>query len=98
MMSILKNVKNRKRVASRLIIPSALIALSIGGMSSIARAEEQGSGLSAPIEGTWILTNYTPGEPRHQFLGLAVVHCWRRYPGHRDDRPNAAAANLAPVW
>ena len=56
MMSILKNVKNRKRVASRLIIPSALIALSIGGMSSIARAEEQGSGLSAPIEGTWILT------------------------------------------
>jgi hypothetical protein len=25
-------------------------------MSSIARAEEEGSGLSAPIEGTWILT------------------------------------------
>ena len=55
-MSILKNLKNRKHRPSRLVIASAVIALSIGGMGSIARAEEGGSGLSAPIEGTWILT------------------------------------------
>jgi hypothetical protein len=57
-MSILKNVKNRKRGASRLVLASALIALSIASVSSTARAEEEGSGLAAPIEGTWILNIY----------------------------------------
>lgn len=55
MLSILYNFKNRQRETSSLMITSALIALGIAGMSSSARAEE-GSGLSAPIEGTWILT------------------------------------------
>jgi hypothetical protein len=58
MIPILKNVKNRERGASRLVIASALIALSISGVSSTARAEDEGSGLSARIEGTWILNIY----------------------------------------
>ena len=62
MMSILRNLKNRKRVASSLIIASALIALSIGGMSSAVRAGDEGSGLAAPIEGTWILTIHRVNE------------------------------------
>ena len=57
-MSILKNVRNRKRGASRLVIASALIALSIGAMTSSARAEDEGSGVSASIEGTWIFKIY----------------------------------------
>lgn len=57
-MSILKNVENRKHGATRLVLASALVALSIGGVSPTARAEEGGSGLPAPLEGTWILNIY----------------------------------------
>lgn len=55
-MSILEKVRNRKHRALRLAISSAVIAVGIGGMSSTARADGDGSGLSAPIEGTWILS------------------------------------------
>lgn len=55
-MAVLRNGKNMKHGAARLLIGSVLIALGISGISSVARAEEEGSGSSAPIEGTWILT------------------------------------------
>jgi hypothetical protein len=45
-----------KRGAIKLVLALALFAVGIGGMSSVARTEESDSGLSAPIEGTWILT------------------------------------------
>ena len=56
-MSILDDVKNRKDGVSRLGIALALIVVSIGGMSSLAKAQDdERRGLSAPIEGTWIIT------------------------------------------
>jgi hypothetical protein len=55
-MAVFRNGKNMKHGATKLVMIRSYFALGIGGMSSIARAEEEGSGLSAPIEGTWILT------------------------------------------
>jgi hypothetical protein len=55
-MAVLRNGSNMKRRATKLVLALALFSVGIGGMSSIARTEEEGSGLSAPIEGTWILT------------------------------------------
>jgi len=55
-MAVLGNGSNIKRGATKLVLALALFAVGIGGMSSVARTQEEGSGLSAPIEGTWILT------------------------------------------
>jgi hypothetical protein len=55
-MAVLRNGSNMRRVATKVVLFLALLALGIGGTNSIARAEEQGSALSAPLEGTWILT------------------------------------------
>src|SRR5260370_37023952 len=49
-MAVLRNGNNMKHGATKLVLALALFAVGIGGMSSIARAEE------SPIEGTWILT------------------------------------------
>lgn len=50
-----KNLNNTKRRAAKVVLSLALFALSVGGMTSIATAQEQGSALAAPIEGTWIV-------------------------------------------
>jgi hypothetical protein len=55
-MAVLRNGNNMKHGATKLVLALALFAVGIGGMSSIASAKEEGSGLSARIEGTWILT------------------------------------------
>jgi hypothetical protein len=58
-MSIFKCAKYGKFGAGKLGVAPALIALSISGMSSIAKAQDdQRSGVVAPIEGTWIFTIY----------------------------------------
>lgn len=59
-MEILRNGKNRKRKAGVLLLASAVVAvgISISGISPTARAGDEGSGLSAPIKGTWILNIY----------------------------------------
>ena len=53
-MTVFRNEKNTAHRATSLVIASALMVLGIGGMSSTARAEDERSGLSAPIEGSWI--------------------------------------------
>lgn len=56
-MKILGIGKNMKRKVGVLLLASAFIAvgISISGTSPTARADDEGSGLSAPIKGTWIL-------------------------------------------
>ncbi len=54
-MGILGNRKNTKCNLGLLVLTSAALALGAGSTCSAATAENAGSGLSAPIEGTWIL-------------------------------------------
>jgi hypothetical protein len=54
-MAVLKNKSNTKRIAKHVIFALALCALDISGISSKAKAQSEGSGLAAPIEGTWIV-------------------------------------------
>jgi hypothetical protein len=48
------NGKNMKRKFGVVVLASAILALGVGGIRSTARAQDEGSGLSAPIEGSWI--------------------------------------------
>ena len=54
-MTILTKRKNVARTLRSVAMASTLFAL-LAGTSSAARAEEESSGLSAPIEGSWIFT------------------------------------------
>src|SRR5207237_8034881 len=54
-MSILGNGKDTKRSLGLLVLTSAALALGACGTSSAATADSARSGLSARIEGTWIL-------------------------------------------
>ena len=54
-MSILGNRINTKRNLGLLLLASATLALGTGDTCSAATADNARSGLSAPIEGTWIL-------------------------------------------
>jgi hypothetical protein len=54
-MQLRKTVNNSGKRATKIVLPLFLFALSVGGTTSIARAQEQGSALAAPIEGTWIV-------------------------------------------
>ena len=54
-MTILGNRKNVARTLRCVAVASTLFAL-LAGASSTARAEEESSGLSAPVEGSWIFT------------------------------------------
>jgi hypothetical protein len=54
-MQLRKTVNNLGKRATKIVLPLFLFALSVGGTTSIARAQEQGSALAAPIEGTWIV-------------------------------------------
>ena len=54
-MTILSNRKNVARTLRSVAIASTLFAL-LAGTSSAARAEEESSRLSAPVEGSWIFT------------------------------------------
>lgn len=53
-MEITGTSRKMKRNLGVLALASAVVALGIGGITSTARAEDEGSGLSAPIEGSWI--------------------------------------------
>lgn len=50
-----KNLNNIKCRAANVVLPLALFVLVLSGITSIASAQEQGSALAAPIEGTWIV-------------------------------------------
>jgi hypothetical protein len=54
-MAILGNRRNTKRNLGFLVLTSAALALGATGTCSAATADNAGSGLSAPIEGTWIM-------------------------------------------
>jgi len=54
-MSIFADGKNTKRNLGLLVLTSAALALGASGPCSAATADNARSGLSAPIEGTWIL-------------------------------------------
>ena len=54
-MEICKTAKNLRSGATRIALPLALLTLALCGLTSVARAQQQGSALAAPIEGTWIM-------------------------------------------
>ncbi len=54
-MGILGNGKNTKCNLGLVVLTSAALVLGACGTCSAASADNAGSGLSAPIEGTWIL-------------------------------------------
>ena len=54
-MEIYKTTNNLRRGATRIALPLALLTLALCGLTSVARAQQQGSALAAPIEGTWIM-------------------------------------------
>ncbi len=54
-MAVLKNKSNTKRTAIEVIFALVLCVLGVCGMSSTAKAQGEGSGLAASIEGTWIM-------------------------------------------
>jgi hypothetical protein len=53
--TVLRNEKTMRRRATKLVIAFAVLVPGLA-MSSVASAQEEGSRLGAPIEGTWILT------------------------------------------
>jgi hypothetical protein len=55
-MEIIGNLKSIRIKAGAVVLASALIAAAIGGITSSAVAEEERSGVSAPIEGSWIFS------------------------------------------
>ena len=54
-MEICKTTNNLRIRATRIALPLALLTLGLCGLTSVARAQQQGSALAAPIEGTWIM-------------------------------------------
>jgi hypothetical protein len=55
-MAIIGNAKDMKIKVGALLITASVVALGVSVIGSTARAEDEGSGVSARIEGTWILT------------------------------------------
>ena len=54
-MEICKTTNNLRSRTTRIALPLALLTLALCGLTSVARAQQQGSALAAPIEGTWIM-------------------------------------------
>lgn len=54
-MELCKTTNNLRSGATRIALPLALMTLALCGLTSVARAQQQGSALAAPIEGTWIM-------------------------------------------
>jgi hypothetical protein len=68
-MAIRENLSNVKHKVRALVFAAAGLAAVIGGISQFAVAQE-GSGLVAPIEGTWICT-VTDDAGAYSFTALA---------------------------
>jgi|SRR5215471_15331840 len=54
-LSILGKIEEIKLRVRPLVLASAILAASVAGLSTAAKAQDERSGLAAPIEGTWIL-------------------------------------------
>jgi hypothetical protein len=70
-MAILRNEKGMKHNVGVLVLALAVVALGIGGIGSTARAQDEGSGLSAPIEGSWIFAVTRINNPSASFTAVA---------------------------